>query len=145
MWFSKKNKEDKIAEAIQKSGQSYASIVAKQFKKNRLAVWSLRFFILILSIALFADFLANDKPILCSVNVMVTNENGIKEKKTRIMSPVIHQYFVYLKLSKWDEVFLTNDWAQPSEQTFTYNFVIFPRFLYHIRFQNHKIFRFRLY
>ncbi len=130
MWFSKKNKEDKIAEAIQKSGQSYASIVAKQFKKNRLAVWSLRFFILILSISLFADFLANDKPIFCSVNVMVTNENGVKEKETRIMSPVIHQYFVYLQLSKWDEVFLTNDWAQPSEETFTYNYVIFPPITY---------------
>ena len=98
MWLFSKNKEDKIAAAIQQSGQSYASIVARQFNKNRLAVWSLRFFIFILCLAVFADFLANDKPIFCSVNVMLTNENGVKEKKTRIMSPVLHQYFVDIKL-----------------------------------------------
>ena len=130
MWLFNKNKEDKIAAAIQQSGQSYASIVARQFNKNRLAVWSLRFFVLILLMALFADFLASDKPVFCSVNVMITNNKGVKEKKTRIMSPVIHQYFVYLKLSKWDEVFFTNDWSQPSEQTFTYNYVIFPPITY---------------
>jgi len=130
MWLFSKNKEDKITAAMKQSGQSYASIVARQFKKNRLAVWSLRFFILILSIAIFADFLANDKPILCSVNLMIENENGVKEKKTRIMSPVLHQYFVDLQLSKWNEVFLTNDWSLPSDKTFDYNFVIFPPITY---------------
>jgi peptide/nickel transport system permease protein len=130
MWLFSKNREDKIAAAMQQSGQSYAAIVARQFNKNRLAVWSLRFFIFILALAVFADFLANDKPIFCSVNVMLTNENGVKEKKTKIMSPVLHQYFVDLKLSKWNEIFLTNDWSQPSEQTFTYNFVIFPPITY---------------
>ncbi len=131
MWIFNKKKQDKIAKAIQQqTDQSYTAIVTRQFRKNRLAVWSLRFFVIILAFALFADFLANDKPIFCSVNVIITNEQGVKEKKTKIIFPIIHQYFVDLQLSKWDEVFLTQDWSQPSESTFTYNFVVFPPITY---------------
>jgi len=131
MWFLNKNREYNIAEKIQKqSEQNYTAIVVRQFKKNRLAVWSLRFFVVIIAFALFADVLANDKPIFCSVNITYTHENGKKEVKTKIILPVFHQYFVDLRLAKWDEVFLTNDWSKPSPNTFTYNSVIFPPITY---------------
>ena len=43
--------------------ESYWSIVKKQFKKNKIAVWSLRIVYVFVFIALLADFLANEKPI----------------------------------------------------------------------------------
>tara|TARA_Y100000385_G_scaffold110141_1_gene114361 strand:- start:3387 stop:4730 length:1344 start_codon:yes stop_codon:yes gene_type:complete len=45
--------------------QSYSAIVKRQFKKNKPAVWSLRFILLIVIIGLSADFLANEKPLMC--------------------------------------------------------------------------------
>lgn len=45
--------------------QSYSAIVKRQFNKNRPAVWSLRFILVIVIIGLFADFLAYDKPLMC--------------------------------------------------------------------------------
>jgi len=132
MWIFNKKKQDKIANAIQQQqvNQSYWAIVIRQFKKNRLAVWSLRFFAVILAFALFADFLANDKPIFCTVEMKVTNEKGDIRKTTKVFLPIIYQYFVDIKLAKWNEVFLTQDWSMPSEQTFTYKFVIFPPITY---------------
>lgn len=38
----------------------------KNFRKNRRAVWSLRIFMTLFILSLFAEFLANDKPILVS-------------------------------------------------------------------------------
>jgi peptide/nickel transport system permease protein len=48
--------------------QSYGAIVKRQFKKNKPAVWSLRFIILIVIIGLSADFLANEKPLMCKLD-----------------------------------------------------------------------------
>ena len=47
--------ESGIANAGQATNNSYWAGVRRQFYKNRLAVWSLRFFGLILFIAAFAD------------------------------------------------------------------------------------------
>ena len=38
----------------------------RNFKKNRRAVWSLWIFSVLFGLSLFAEFLANDKPILIS-------------------------------------------------------------------------------
>ncbi|MCF7807162.1 MAG: ABC transporter permease [Candidatus Marinimicrobia bacterium] len=43
--------------------RSYRQIVASQFKRNKLAVFSLHIIFILLFIFIFADFLANDKPI----------------------------------------------------------------------------------
>lgn len=70
-----KNKEEievttneTVVEKPKHDDQSYWAIVKRQFKKNRVAVWSLRFMILIAIIALLADFLANEKPLMCKYN-----------------------------------------------------------------------------
>jgi len=55
-------------EEIKEIDQSYGAIVKRQFKKNRPAVWSLRFLYLIVIIGLLADFIANDKPIYCKID-----------------------------------------------------------------------------
>ncbi len=70
--------------------QSYWAIVKRQFKKNKLAVWSLRIIIFIITVGLLADFLANDKPLYCSY-------------KGNTYFPVLKEYAVDMRLSKWPE------------------------------------------
>lgn len=48
--------------------QSYGAIVKRQFRKNKPAMWSLRFIIFIALIGLSADFLANEKPLMCKID-----------------------------------------------------------------------------
>ncbi len=110
--------------------QNYWAIVRRQFSKNRLAVWSLRFFVLIALIALLADFIANEKPLFCSVELYKTNATGEKITQHKILFPVVHQYFVSMGLAKWDEAFLTQEWDKPREDKFTYRMVVFPPITY---------------
>ena len=64
MWFFGKKKQDQLIQSLQQqNNQNYWAIVRRQFMKNRLAVWSLRFFLVIVFIAVFSDFIANEKPI----------------------------------------------------------------------------------
>ena len=52
-------------ETLTQVDQSYWAIVKRQFKKNKMAVWSLRIIMLIIIVGLLSDFLANDKPLYC--------------------------------------------------------------------------------
>lgn len=47
---------------------SYWRHVWRQFRKNKLGMWSFGFIILLAVVALLADFIANEKPLLCKVN-----------------------------------------------------------------------------
>lgn len=82
---------------INSPAQSYSKIIWKRFTRNRLAVWSLRFVVLILIIALFADFIANEKPLYCKYK----GENYF---------PVIKEYGVKLGITKWPKEFLNVSW-----------------------------------
>ncbi len=101
----KKNKVDEN----KLSGQSYREYVIKQFKKNRLAVISLYIIIVLAFVALFADFLANEKPIVCSY-------------KGKIYFPVLKQYAVDLNIGQWDEEFQNI----PSWKDLPYDWAVFP-------------------
>ena len=79
------------------SDQSYWAIVGRQFKKNKLAVWSLRFVYIILFVGFFADFLANEKPLYCKYH-----------GKTYL--PVVQSYLVDWKLTKWPSDLINVDW-----------------------------------
>ena len=50
--------------ALKSHEQSYWQIVARQFNRNRRAVWGLRVVAFLILIAIFAPFLANDKPLM---------------------------------------------------------------------------------
>lgn len=50
--------------ALKSHEQSYWQIVARQFQRNRRAVWGLRVVTALILVAIFAPFLANDKPLL---------------------------------------------------------------------------------
>ena len=110
MLFLKK-KEQQITNSIENkptTERGYWANVWKQFQKNKLAVWSSKVLIGILFVALFADFIANEKPLVCTI-----------EGKT--MFPVLKQYAVNLKLAQWDEQFVTKRWDEHQ-----YDFAIFP-------------------
>lgn len=92
----------------QENDQSYWAIVKRQFKKNRAAVWSLRFLAVIVFIGIFADFIANEKPLMCKY-----------EGKTYF--PVLIDYKVALGGSMPQELNKIVDW-----KTANYEKVIWP-------------------
>ncbi|MFK7774006.1 MAG: ABC transporter permease [Saprospiraceae bacterium] len=100
-----KNKEGKALEILEKQeqGQSYWARVKRRFQKNRIAKWSLRLLIGIFLIALFSDFIANEKPLYCKI-----------EGKTYF--PILKQYAVDLGLSKWDTKFYQTPWQDHDYQ-----------------------------
>lgn len=67
--------------------QSYRGIIWRKFGKNRIAVWSLRILYFLVFVAIFGNFIANEKPIYCKV-----------EGKTYF--PVFKQHAVALGLSE---------------------------------------------
>lgn len=62
--FFRKNK----SAAPTQLDQSYWGIVKRQFRKNKLAVWSLRVVYVIFFVGIFADFIANEKPLYCKID-----------------------------------------------------------------------------
>lgn len=72
------------------SSQSYRAIVLQQFRENRTAVWSLRALYVLLFIALFADFIANDKPLVAQIDNTIyfpvlrelAMDTGLRQKQT---------------------------------------------------------------
>lgn len=96
MIFGKSQIEKQIK---QESDRSYAAIVRQQFKKNRLAVWALRGFFLLLFMAVFADFMANERPIRCKI-------------EGEVHYPIFRQYLVDLGLDKWEAKFVQTKWLE---------------------------------
>ena len=90
------------------SDQSYWANVKKQFVKNRIAVYSLRFIYVLITIALLADFIANEKPIFAKYHGTV-------------YFPAFRDYAVDLGLVQWPKEFLNVEWKD-----LEYDFVIFP-------------------
>jgi peptide/nickel transport system permease protein len=87
----KKGKKDR------RPDQSYGSLVKHQFRKNKLAVLSYYFIIVMACVALFADFLANEKPIICSY-------------KGSVYVPVVKDYLVGLGWSTYPAELSNADW-----------------------------------
>jgi peptide/nickel transport system permease protein len=78
--------------------QSYWSIVKRQFKKNRLAVWSLRIVYVIFFFGIFAGFIANEKPFYCKLN-------------GKTYFPIFLDYAVSAGISKMPPELLNIDWV----------------------------------
>ena len=72
--------------------RTYSEIVASQFRRNKLAVFSLHIIYVLLFVFVFGDFLANDKPI-------VMHYHG------SIHFPVLREYGVNLLGMTWPEDF----------------------------------------
>ncbi len=102
--FNKKKK----AEGKQDNDQSYWAYVRRQFKKNKRALFSLYFILFLASIALFADILANDKPLFCKY-------------QGKTYAPVFKEYAVSAGISKWQDQFLNVTWSE-----LEYDWAVYP-------------------
>ena len=102
MFFKRKRQED-LAKALETSSgrhsQHYWSIVWRRFRKNKPALWSVRMLYVLLFIALFADFIANEKPLYCRF-----------EGQTYF--PVLKQYAVDLGWDRWEPRFFSLNWRE---------------------------------
>jgi len=67
----------------------YWRIVARQFRKNRVAMSAVVVILGVIAIALAADFIANDKPL-------------VMRYKGQLYFPVLKDYAVRLGISRWD-------------------------------------------
>ncbi|NQU67519.1 MAG: ABC transporter permease [Candidatus Marinimicrobia bacterium] len=81
----------------QEKGKTYFQIVKNQYRKNKLALLGFYLVIFLFTIAFVADFLANDKPLLCKYD-------------GNYYSPVVKEYFVEMGMTKWQPFFLNVDW-----------------------------------
>jgi len=88
--------------------QSYWKMVKKQFRKNKIAVYSLRVVYVLVFFALFADFLANDKPVICSYH-------------NSVYFPVFKSYTVGMGVTEWPAELQNVEWKK-----LQYDWAIFP-------------------
>ncbi|HZV12970.1 MAG TPA: ABC transporter permease subunit, partial [Candidatus Kapabacteria bacterium] len=84
-------------EADKRPGQSYWSLVKHQYRKNKFAVVAFYIVMVMAFIAIFADFLANDKPIVASYNGTT-------------YFPVVKDYLVSIGIGKWPSDLVLADW-----------------------------------
>ncbi len=89
-------------------GQGYWQMVFKQFRKNRIAVYSLRFVYALVFFALFADFISNEKPLMCSYHGTT-------------YFPVFRSYAVNLGWVEWPAELQNVEWKK-----LNYDWSLFP-------------------
>lgn len=99
---------------------SYFALVWRQFRRNRLAMFGLAVVAALILLALSADFIANDRPLLISYD-------------GKVSSPVLKGYLVDLGLSKWTPDFrnkkfkliVERDLSKPENER-KIDWVVFP-------------------
>jgi len=79
--------------------QDYWSYVKRQFSSNKRALYSMYIVGFMALIALFADFLANEKPIYC-------------QYKGQTYFPIFRDYGVSMGLAKWPKDLLNINWIE---------------------------------
>lgn len=90
-------------ESQKEVGVSYWSLVKHQFRKNKLAMISLYIVILLVIIAVTADFLASSKPLYAVY-------------KGETFFPVLKDYLNSIGLSKWDPELININWKELDNQ-----------------------------
>ncbi len=105
-----KNKPNQLAEKAEQGtlAQSPWSLVRRRFRKRRMTLWSWRVLLVLGFVALFGDFIANEKPLYCKLG-------------GQSYFPVFKQYAVDLGFAKWDPIFLQKSWDEHE-----YEAVLFP-------------------
>ncbi len=87
----------------------------KNIRKRRVNRWAFRVLIFMFFVALFADFIANDKPIYCKI-------------EGKVYFPIFKQYGVDLGMSQWEPEFIRKLWNEHE-----YEQVLFPIIPYSAR------------
>ena len=101
-----------------KRREDYWSIVIRQFRKNRIAVVGLVLVLFLFALALSADLIANDMP-------LVMNYEGAT------YFPVLNSYGVWLGLTRWEPQFLNVRYKDFAERNFgDADWAVFPPIKY---------------
>jgi peptide/nickel transport system permease protein len=95
--------EDTRAKSRKAVNQSFWSLVRHQFKKNKIALAALYVVFFLFGIAILADVLANDKPIMAKYD-------------GTLYFPVFKEYLVGLGLDKWEKDIVNTDWKELDAQ-----------------------------
>lgn len=104
MIWSKK-KEDKLLRLQGESGKSpYWRRIRNRFFAHRSAKWSLYILGGLVFVGLFADFLANEKPIYC-------------QYQGKTYWPIFQSYFVDMGISEWSDEVKLLDWHSAQYQS----------------------------
>jgi len=98
----------KSTQQLLEQNGSYNQPFWQRFRKNRMAKWSLRILYGLIFVAIFGNFIANDRPLYCQF-----------ENKTYF--PVFHSYLEDWFNVKPYQAFLNKDWSE-----IKYESVIFP-------------------
>lgn len=112
LFWGNKKRQKRLAAAQGKKvqlGDSYWGIVRRQFWQNPLAAWAFRGLMVLIIIALFADFLANSRP-------LYYQQNGVS------YFPILEEYMEKLGLDivEMDDAGMKTEWRGVS-----YDYVIF--------------------
>jgi len=97
-----------IAKRLGSGHRSYGNLIWRRFRANRAAFWSLRVLYVLIFLAVFGDFIANEKPWYCRI-------------EGQVYFPVFRQYAVNLGIADWEARFRQTDWARQE-----YEQVLFP-------------------
>lgn len=89
-------------------GESFWRTVKKQLRKNRIAMFSLYFVGVLASIAILADILANEKPLVCKYN-------------DTVYFPVFRGATVAIGINEWPKEFQNVEW-----DNLPYQWAVFP-------------------
>ncbi len=92
----------------QKLDQKFSAFVKRRFRKNRLAMVAFYFTICLAGMAIFADFIANDKPLVAKID-------------GTYHFPVAKQYFIDMGFAGRSERLSNPEWREIS-----YDFVVWP-------------------
>jgi peptide/nickel transport system permease protein len=96
------------------AGISYWSLVARQFRKNRIAVVGLVIVLILFAIAITADFIASDKPL-------------VMRYKGQTYFPVVKDYAVWTGVSRWQPEFLNISYKDFAAENFSdADWAVFP-------------------
>jgi peptide/nickel transport system permease protein len=103
------DRKETKAEEAERERQTYWSLVKRQYRKRKGAMVALYFIYFMFALALLADFLANDKPIVCSF-------------QGSFYSPVVHDYMASLGIAPtYPKELINPDW-----KSIDYDWSIFP-------------------
>lgn len=88
--------------------QGYWRMVGRQYRKNRPAMFGLIVIGVLVFVAIFGDFLANNKPIIC-------------EYQGTLYVPVIKDYLVGIGIDSWQQELVNANWKE-----LEYDWSVFP-------------------
>ena len=90
-------------ESQKEVGVSYWSLVKHQFRKNKLAMISMYIVMVLVVVAVFADFLSSSKPLYAVY-------------KGETYFPVVKDYLNDIGISKWDPDLINVNWKELDNQ-----------------------------